>query len=177
MLKFFLNNAFFLILTVVMLVNLRVKGKFLSPCSFKVYWYLKDIWKLCHNFFVTLKFLFKIQSIFFDAVLVEKNIWKILAMDMKNWHCYFTVDIEVKRGTQAAIEQEEAERRQREEARKKEKYAIKFKRERKEDANKIEEDEKSDEGDDVSDEDLSQYGDFVYQACEEEDDDLGLLLL
>lgn len=95
---------------------------------------------------------------------------------MKNWYCYFTVDIEVKRGTQAAIEQEEAERRQREEARKREKYAIKFKRERKEDANKIEEDEKSDEGDDVSDEDLSQYGDFVYQACEEEDDDLGLLL-
>lgn len=177
MLKFFLNNAFFLILTVVMLVNLRVKWNFLSPCSFKVYWYLKDIWKLCHNFFVTLKFLFKIQSIFFDAVLVEKNIWKILAMDMKNWYCYFTVDIEVKRGTQAAIEQEEAERRQREEARKREKYAIKFKRERKEDANKIEEDEKSDEGDDVSDEDLSQYGDFVYQACEEEDDDLGLLLL
>nr|XP_011434604.2 uncharacterized protein LOC105333367 isoform X7 [Crassostrea gigas] len=82
------------------------------------------------------------------------------------------VDIEVKRGTQAAIEQEEAERRQREEARKREKYAIKFKRERKEDANKIEEDEKSDEGDDVSDEDLSQYGDFVYQACEEEDDDI-----
>lgn len=82
------------------------------------------------------------------------------------------IDIEVKRGTQAAIEQEEAERRQREEARKREKYAIKFKRERKEDANKIEEDEKSDEGDDVSDEDLSQYGDFVYQACEEEDDDL-----
>nr|XP_011434602.2 uncharacterized protein LOC105333367 isoform X5 [Crassostrea gigas] len=82
------------------------------------------------------------------------------------------IDIEVKRGTQAAIEQEEAERRQREEARKREKYAIKFKRERKEDANKIEEDEKSDEGDDVSDEDLSQYGDFVYQACEEEDDDI-----
>lgn len=89
----------------------------------------------------------------------------------------FTVDIEIKRGTQAAIEQEEAERREREEARKREKYAIKFKRERKEDANKIEEDEKSVEGDDVSDEDLSQYGDFVYQACEEEDDDLGLLLL
>lgn len=81
------------------------------------------------------------------------------------------VDIEVKRGTQAAIEQEEAERREREEARKREKYAIKFKREKKEDANKIEEDGKSDEGDDVSDEDLSQYGDFVYQACEEEDDD------
>lgn len=83
------------------------------------------------------------------------------------------IDIEVKRGTQAAIEQEEAERKEKEEARKREKYAIKFKRERKQEAaNRIEEDEKSDEGDDVSDEDLSQYGDFVYQACEEDDDDL-----
>lgn len=125
---------------------------------------------------VTVEFLSIIQSIFFDAKLVEKNMNNIRPR-LKELILLFTVDIEIKRGTQAAIEQEEAERREREEARKREKYAIKFKRERKEDANKIEEDEKSDEGDDVSDEDLSQYGDFVYQACEEEDDDLGLLLL
>ncbi|XP_078313389.1 uncharacterized protein LOC111129939 isoform X5 [Crassostrea virginica] len=85
------------------------------------------------------------------------------------------VDIEVKRGTQSVIEQEEAGRREKEEARKRAKYAIKFKREKEAAEKQKEEEVKSDEGDDgddVSDEDLSQYGDFVYQACEEEDEDV-----
>ena len=79
----------------------------------------------------------------------------------------------MKRGTQSVIEQEEAGRREKEEARKRAKYAIKFKREKEAAEKQKEEEVKSDEGDDVSDEDLSQYGDFVYQACEEEDEDVG----
>lgn len=84
----------------------------------------------------------------------------------------------MKRGTQSVIEQEEAGRREKEEARKRAKYAIKFKREKEAAEKQKEEEVKSDEGDDgddVSDEDLSQYGDFVYQACEEEDEDVGKL--
>lgn len=88
-----------------------------------------------------------------------------------------TVDIEVKRGTQAVLEKEEAEKKEKEEARKRERYAIKFKRVKEASKVKNDEEEKSDDGDDVSDEDLSQFGDFVYQACEDEEDDTGLLFL
>ncbi|XP_048738031.1 uncharacterized protein LOC125652709 isoform X3 [Ostrea edulis] len=81
------------------------------------------------------------------------------------------IDIEVKRGTQAVLEKEEAEKKEKEEARKRERYAIKFKRVKEASKVKNDEEEKSDDGDDVSDEDLSQFGDFVYQACEDEEDD------
>jgi lysyl-tRNA synthetase class I len=85
------------------------------------------------------------------------------------------VDIEVKRGTQAILEKEEAEKKEKEEARKRARYAIKFKRVNEASKVKGDEEEKSDEGEAVSDEDLSQFGDFVYQACEDEDEDIGLL--
>ncbi|XP_061173649.1 uncharacterized protein LOC133182820 [Saccostrea echinata] len=123
-------------------------------------------WRLAYNELKTLTNMMKMEARRRELAALEE------AERLQRLRAEHEVDIEVRRGTQAVIEQEETEKKEKEEARKRERYAIKFKRENKEGTgDKKEEDEKSDEGDEVSDEDLSQYEDFIYQACEEDEEE------